>query len=165
MRSGYATTRATGPRAVSSPADRGGVTWVYASHEELSAQVAADSALDSKLLGLLAFFVAAAGILLTLPHGLHDGRVLLLAGAGLGAVACLVGGMSGSGPKVGPPPETFYADYGTDTEAAYLTQLLADLADIARQNRARLARRHKVLAIATRAPMLVAVLYGLLSLT
>jgi hypothetical protein len=62
-------------------------------------------------------------------------------------------------------PETFYADYGTDTEAAYLTQLLGDLADIARQNRARLARRHKVLALATRGPILLAVLYGLLSLT
>jgi hypothetical protein len=36
---------------------------VYASHQELSAQVQADSALDSKLLGLLAFFVAAASIL------------------------------------------------------------------------------------------------------
>jgi hypothetical protein len=137
---------------------------VYASHEELSAQVQADSALDSKLLGLLGFFVAAAGILLTLSQGLEHGRWLLLAGAGLGAVACLVGSMSGSGPKVGPPPETFYADYGTDTEAAYLTQLLADLADIARQNRTRLAHRHKVLALATRGPILLAILNALLSL-
>ena len=88
-----------------------------------------------------------------------------LGGAGLGAVACLVGSMSGSGPKVGPPPETFYADYGTDTEAAYLTQLLADLADIARQNRAKLAGRRKMLALATRGPILPAVLYALLSLT
>ncbi len=70
---------------------------VYASHEELSAQVQADSALDSKLLGLLGFFAIAASILLTLPHGLHDGRVLLLAGAGLGAVACFVGSMSPAG--------------------------------------------------------------------
>ncbi len=52
---------------------------VYASHAELSAQVHADSALDSKLLGLLGFFIAAAGILLTVPHGLDDQRVLLLA--------------------------------------------------------------------------------------
>ena len=137
---------------------------VYASHEELSAQVQADGALDSKLLGLLGFFAVAVSILLTLPRGLDHGRVLLLAGAGLGALACLVGSMSGSGPKVGPPPETFYADYGTDTEVGYLTQLLADLADIARQNRARLSRRHKVLAIATRGPVLLAVLYALLSL-
>jgi hypothetical protein len=137
---------------------------VYASHEELSAQVQADSALDSKLLGLLGFFIAAAGILLTVPHGLSDGRVLLLAGAGLGAVACLVGSTRGSGPKVGPPPETFYDDYGTETEAVYLTQLLADLADIARQNRAKLARRHRVLALATRGPIVLAVLYALTTL-
>ena len=105
---------------------------MYASHAELSAQVQADSALDSKLLGLLGFFIAAAGILLTVPHGLDDQRVLLLAGTGLGALACLGGSTSGSEPKVGPPPARFYADYGTDSEAAYLTQLLADLADIAR---------------------------------
>jgi hypothetical protein len=137
---------------------------VHASEGELAAQVVADGALDSKLLGLLAFFVAAASILLTLPHGLDHGRVLLLAGAGLGAVACFVGSMTGSDPKVGPPPARFYARYGTDAEAAYLTQLLADLADIARQNRAGFARRRKVLAVATRGPILLAVLYGLLSL-
>jgi hypothetical protein len=137
---------------------------VHASEGELAAQVVADGALDSKLLGLLGFFAAAAGILLSLSHGLEHGRVLLLGSAGLGMLACLVGSMSGSGPKVGPPPETFYADYGTDTEAAYLTQLLGDLADIARQNRAKLARRHKVLALATRAPIVLAVLYGLTTL-
>ena len=138
---------------------------VYASHAELSAQVQADSALDSKLLGLLGFFAATAGILLTLPRGLDHGRALLLAGAGFGVLACLVGTMTGSDPKVGPPPAKFYADYGTDTEAAYLTQLLADLADIARQNRAGFARRRKVLAVVTRGPILLAVLYALLSLT
>jgi hypothetical protein len=137
---------------------------VYASHAELAAQVQADGALDSKLLGLLGFFIAAAGILLTVPHGLSDGRLLLLAGAGLGALACLWESTKDPGPNVGPSPETFYADYGTDTEAAYLTQLLADLSDRARQNRAELARRRKVLLIATRAPILLTVLYGLLTL-
>lgn len=138
---------------------------VYASHAELSAQVQADGALDSKLLGLLGFFIAAAGILLTVPHGLDDRRLLLLAGAGLGALACLWGSTSGPEPKGGPPPAKFYADYGTDTEAAYLTQLLADLADRARQNQAELAGRRKALVFATRAPILPAILYGLLSLT
>jgi hypothetical protein len=99
---------------------------VYASHAELSAQVQADGALDSKLLGLLGFFIAAAGILLTVPHGLDDRRLLLLAGAGLGALACLWGSTSGPDPKVGPPPAKFYA---------------------------------------ARAPILLAVLYGLLSLS
>ena len=137
---------------------------VHASEGELAAQVVADGALDSKLLGLLGFFALAGSILVTVPHGLSDGRVLLLAGAGLGALACLVGTMSGSEPKVGPPPAKFYARYGTNTEAAYLTQLLADLADIARQNRAELARRRKVFAFATRAPILLAVLYALTTL-
>jgi len=88
----------------------------------------------------------------------------LLAGAGLGVLGCLAGTMRGLGPDVGPSPETFYADYGTDTEAAYLAQLLADLADRARQNRAGLAQRRKALVFATRAPILLAAVYGLLSL-
>jgi hypothetical protein len=137
---------------------------VYASHAELSAQVQADGALDSKLLGLLGFFIAAAGILFTVPHGLNDRRVLLLAGTALGALACLWGSTRGPEPNVGPSPETFYADYGTNTEAAYLTQFLADLANRARQNRAELARRRIALAFATRAPILFALLYGLLAL-
>jgi hypothetical protein len=137
---------------------------VYASHAELSAQVQADSALDSKLLGLLGFFIATAGILLTVPHGLDDRRMLLLAGAGLGALACLSGSTKDSDPNVGPSPETFYTDYGTDTEAAYLAQLLADLADRSRQNRVELAGRRKALTFATRAPIVLTVLYGLLTL-
>jgi hypothetical protein len=58
---------------------------IYASYEELSAQVQADSALDTKLLGLLGFLAAAGSLLLTvaqLPHG----RTLLLVGVGFGAV-------------------------------------------------------------------------------
>ncbi len=43
--------------------------------------------------------------------------------------------------------------------------LHADLADRARQNRAALAQRRKALVLATRAPILLALLYGLLSLT
>jgi hypothetical protein len=68
--------------------------------------VQADCALDSKLLGLLGFFAVAGSLLLTLPPGLHDGRVLLLTGVGLGVLACLFGSMGGSSPNAGPPPES-----------------------------------------------------------
>ena len=47
---------------------------VHASEGDLAAQVVADSALDSKLLGLLGFFAIAGSILLTVPHGLSDRR-------------------------------------------------------------------------------------------
>lgn len=137
---------------------------VYASYEELSAQVQADSALDSKLLGLLGFFAVAGSLLLTLPHGLHDGRVLLLVGVGLGVLACLVGSVGGSSPNVGPPPKKFYDDFGAGGEADYLAQLLADLAAMAELNREGLERRGRALAFAVRAPVLLVVLYGLVSL-
>jgi hypothetical protein len=137
---------------------------VYASYEELSAQVQADSALDSKLLGLLGFFAVAGSLLLTLRHGLHDGRVLLLTGVGLGVLACLVGSMGGSSPNAGPPPEKFYADYGAGAETDYLSQLLADLAAQAERNREGLERRRRALAFAVRAPLLLVIVYGLVSL-
>jgi hypothetical protein len=137
---------------------------VYASYEELAAQVQADSALDSKLLGLLGFFAVAGSLLLTLPRGLHDGRVLLLIGVGLGVLACLVGSMGGSSPNAGPPPEKFYADYGAGAEMDYLSQLLADLAAQAERNREGLERRRRALAFAVRAPLLLVIVYGLVSL-
>lgn len=136
---------------------------VYASYEELSAQVQADSALDAKLLGLLGFLAVAGSLLLTLPYGLRDGRVLLLVGAGFGALACLVGSMGGSSPNMGPPPEEFYVDYGAKTEADYLAQLLADLAATTRINHQGLELRRRALAVAVGAPILLAAAYGLLS--
>ncbi len=137
---------------------------VYASYEELSAQVQADGALDSKLLGLLGFLAVAGSLLLTLPRGLHDGRVLLLIGVGLGVLACLAGSMGGSSPNAGPPPEKFYADYGAGTETDYLSQLLADLAAQAERNREGLERRRRALAFAIRAPLLLVIVYGVVSL-
>jgi hypothetical protein len=137
---------------------------VYASHEEISVQVAADSGLDSKLLGLLGFFVAVGGILITVPHGLDHGRELLLAGAVFGALVCILASAVGSIPSGGPRPPEFYDCYGTGSETGYLTQLLADLADTAKRNRRGLERRDKALVFAIRVPILFAIAYGLLSL-
>jgi hypothetical protein len=138
---------------------------VYASHEEISVQVQADSGLDSKLLGLLGFFAVAASILLTVPHGLEHGRWLLLAGAGFGALVCLVAIVGGSIPSAGPRASEFYGRYGTSAETDYLTQLLADLANTAKRNREGLKRSEKALAFAIRVPVLFVIAYGLLSLT
>jgi hypothetical protein len=137
---------------------------VHASHEELAAQVVADTALDSKLLGLLGFFAVAASILLTVPHGLHDRRGLLLAGTALGALACLVASIGGSTPKTGPLPQNFYATYGAAPEPDYLVRLLDDLtADILR-NRQGLELRSRALAIAVAAPVVLTTAYGLLAI-
>jgi hypothetical protein len=136
---------------------------VYASYEELSAQVQADSALDAKLLGLLGFFTVAGSLLLTLPHGLRDGRTLLLVGVGFGALACLGGSMGGSSPNMGPAPEDFYADYGARAEVDYLAQLLADLSAATRINHEGLEIRRRALSLAVGAPILLAAVYGLVS--
>jgi len=137
---------------------------VYASHEEISVQVQADSGLDSKLLGLLGFFVAVAGILVTVPHGLNHGRELLLAGAGLGALVCLAASVVGSIPKTGPLPEEFYAQYGAKVEPEYLLQLLADLTNTIRRNRQGLELRSRALAFAVAAPIVLTIAFGLLAI-
>jgi hypothetical protein len=138
---------------------------VYASHQELSAQVQADSTLDAKFLGLLGFFAVGGSVLLTLPHGLRDGRALLLVGIGLGVCACLVGTIGGSSPSMGPPPEQFYAEYGARTEDDYLGQLLADLAVTTKLNHKDLELRRRALAGAMSAPTMFAALYGLFLVT
>ena len=137
---------------------------VYASHEELAAQVVADTALDSKLLGLLGFFAIAASILLTVPHGLHDRRVLLLAGIALGALACLAASIGGSTPKTGPLPQGFYAKYGAQSEPDYLVRLLDDLTATIRRNRHGLELRSRALVFAVAAPVVLTIAYGLLAI-
>jgi hypothetical protein len=137
---------------------------VHASEGELAAQVVADSALDSKLLGLLGFFAIAASILLTVPHGLSDRRGLLLAGTILGALACLAASIGGSTPKTGPLPQGFYAKYGAQPEPDYLVRLLDDLtADILR-NRQGLELRNRALVFAVAAPIVLTIAFGLLTI-
>jgi hypothetical protein len=157
-------TRASKPRS----AERPGVVVenlraaVYASHEEISVQVQADSSLDAKLLGLLGFFVAVGGILVTVPQGLDHGRVLLLASAGFGALVCLVASVGGSVPKTGPLPQDFYAKYGAKVEPEYLLQLLDDLTAMIRRNRQGLELRSRALGLAVAAPIALTVVFGLL---
>jgi hypothetical protein len=137
---------------------------VHASEGELAAQVVADTALDSKLLGLLGFFALAGSILFTVPHGLSDRRVLLLAGTALGTLACLAGSIGGSTPKTGPLPQGFYAKYGAQPERDYLVRLLDDLTATIRRNRHSLALRSRVLAFAVSAPVVLTVAFGLLAI-
>jgi hypothetical protein len=137
---------------------------VHASEGELAAQVMADTALDSKLLGLLGFFAVAGSILVTVPHGLSDRRVLLLAGTVLGALACLAASIGGSTPKTGPLPQDFYGQYGAKIEPEYLRQLLAELTNTIRRNRQGLALRSRALAFAVAAPIVLAIAFGLLAI-
>ena len=137
---------------------------VYASHEEISVQVQADGGLDSKLLGLLGFFALAGSILVTVPHGLSDRRGLLLAGTVLGALVCLVASVGGSIPKTGPLPRDFYAKYGAAPEPDYFVRLLDDLTANILRNRQGLALRSRALVFAVAAPIVLTVVFGLLTI-
>jgi len=137
---------------------------VYASHEEISVQVQTDGSLDSKLLGLLGFFALAGSILLTVPHGLDRGRMLLLAGAGFGALVCLVAIVGGWIPKTGPLPQDFYAKYGAAPEPDYLVRLLDDLTATIQRNRHGLELRSRALVFAVAAPIVLTTVYGLLTI-
>ena len=137
---------------------------VYSSHQEISIQVQAGSGLDSKLLGLLGFFVAAAGILVTVPRGLDHGRFLLLAGAAFGALVCLVASVAGSVPKTGPLPQDFYAKYGAASEPDYFVRLLDDLTANILRNRQGLEVRSRALIFAVAAPVLLTIAFGLLAI-
>jgi hypothetical protein len=79
-----------------------------------------------------------------------------------GVLACLVGTVGGSSPNMGPPPKHFYAKHGARAEHDYLGQLLVDLAATTRINHKGLELRRRALAAAVGAPILSAVLYGLL---
>lgn len=134
---------------------------VYASFEELSAQVQADSALDAKLLGLLGFFAVAGSVLLTLPCGLRGDHVLLLVGVAIGALTCVAGSMGGPAPSTGPLAAKFYVDYGMQSEVEYLSQLLADLASAALANETSLQLRRSALSVAIGVPVGLAAAYVL----
>lgn len=90
--------------------------------------------------------------------------MLLLAGTVLGALACLLGSIGGTGPQTGPPPQQFYADYGAKAETDYLLLLLGDLAATIRRNHQSLELRRRTFAFAVRVPLLLAIAYGLLAL-
>ncbi len=137
---------------------------VSASYHKLSAQAQMANALDAKLLGLLGFFAVADSLLLTLPHGLRHGMALLLAGAALGSLSCLLGSIACPTPDIGPPPERFYADHGLEPEESYLADLLSELTAASRANLNALSRRRRAVTIAVAAPVILACSYMLTTL-
>jgi hypothetical protein len=132
---------------------------VNGAYSELAAQVQADGALIAKLFGLLAFFAIIGTFLLGEKHPLDSGRFLLVAGAAVGIVGCLVGTMNGTSPATGPTPATFYAEYGGREEARYLAQLLVDLGSDAQKNVESLAKRQLSLNASVGIPAVFAVAF------
>jgi hypothetical protein len=133
-------------------------------YKELSGQTAAAGALDAKLLALLGFWAVLGSALATLSGGLHHGRVILLVGIAAGAATCLIGSFASKDPTVGPPAQTFYADYGGASEDDFLRQLLSDLVATVQSNNTALEFRRKALTLTLALPLLAAVVFGLVRL-
>src|ERR1035441_6658776 len=100
---------------------------VGASQQEVAGQLTTASALDAKLMGILGFMAAAAGVMLTVTNGLASNRWILLLGAGGAIVIALVGLIGPDDLKSGPNPIDFYNEFGGVAPDEFAEQLLADL--------------------------------------
>lgn len=113
---------------------------------EASVQAESASALDAKLMGILAFMATVAGLLLTLSNGLASYRWILLVGA-LGAVVLTLLGLVGiEDTKSGPDPLAFYNKYGGADPIEFSKQLIADFSRTLHENKDRLETRRTILS-------------------
>lgn len=128
---------------------------------EASVQAESASALDAKLMGILAFMAAVAGLLLTLSDGLASYRWILLVGA-LGAVMLtLLGLIAVEDTKSGPDPLDFYTRYGGADPVEFSKQLIADFGRTLRENKTRLETRRAILSVSFAWAVTAGALFGL----
>lgn len=138
-------------------------TAINMAHQEVAGQIWISSGLDAKLLGLLGFMAAAAGVLLTVSHGLASDRWVLLIGAGGAIVFILIDTVSNNDLD-SLSALKFYEDFGGNTAETFDAQLIADIGDLIEKNEKKLDDRRGYLAIAFTWPVLSAVAFGLVRL-
>jgi hypothetical protein len=134
---------------------------VTAYQQEAVVQASSASALDQKLMGLLAFLVAAAGLLLTASNGLHHWRWILFVGAAGGIVLSLVGLVAGDDTKAGPDPKEFYEKWGGGTPREYIEQLTADLGRTVAKNKDHVELRRGLMTLSLTSAVLAGIVFGL----
>jgi hypothetical protein len=127
---------------------------------EASVQVENAAALDAKLLGILAFMGAVAGVLLTVAGALHSYRWILLAGASAAIVVSLLGLLGGDDPKSGPNPIEFYDKYGGAQPEAFSGQLVGEFRRTLQENKGRLEMRQSMVALSAVAAIGAGVVFG-----
>lgn len=128
--------------------------------QEIAAQITTASALDARLMGLLAFMAAADTVLLTVRDGLASSRWILLVGASAASLLALVGVVIGQDLKAGPSANKFYEQYRDKTPEEYIAQLLADLGKTIEGNRRGLDIRRGLLAAAFFSAAVASIAFG-----
>jgi hypothetical protein len=139
-------------------------TSVGASQQEVAGQLTTASALDAKLMGILGFMGAAAGVMLTVTNGLASNRWILLLGAGGAIVIALVGLIGPDDLKSGPNPIDFYNEFGGVAPDEFAEQLLADLGKTIKVNTELIDERRASLSGAFSWAVLGAAAFGLVRL-
>jgi hypothetical protein len=129
--------------------------------QEIAAQVTTASALDARLMGLLAFMAAVDTVLLTAKDGLASSRWILLVGASVASVLALLGIGVGADLKAGPSANKFYEKYRDKAPEEYVAQLLADLGKTIEGNRQGIDLRRGLLTAAFFWAVVASIAFGL----
>jgi hypothetical protein len=134
---------------------------VAALQHEASIQAESAAAWDAKLMGILAFMAAAAGLLLTVDNALHSYRWILLVGADGASVLALAGLLGVEDTESGPDPVDFYDKYGAATTDAFLKQMIDDFRELRATNASRVGQRRDMASVSFALAAFAAVAFGL----
>ncbi|HEX4436361.1 MAG TPA: hypothetical protein VH061_06145 [Solirubrobacteraceae bacterium] len=136
-------------------------TTIAALQHEASVQAESAAAWDAKLMGILAFMAAAAGVLITVGDALARYRWILLVGAGMASLVALAGLLGIGDTESGPDPAEFYDKYGAATTDAFLMQMIDDYRALRVENKSRVGQRRDMASVSFALAALAAVAFGL----
>jgi hypothetical protein len=129
--------------------------------QKAAIQAETAAAMDAKLLGILGFVAAAAGLLLTVNDGLESYRWILLAGAGIAILVALEGIIRPDDVESGPDPIDFFEKYGEAQPIEFADQLFVDFREVLNENKGRIKEREEALSLAFASAVSATVAFGL----
>jgi hypothetical protein len=136
-------------------------TTVAALQHEAAVQAEGASAWDAKLMGILAFMAAVAGLLLTVDHALQSYRWILLVGAGGASLLVLIGLFIADDSESCPDPIDFYDRFGAAEPDDFLKQMIDDFRALQIHNRSCIEQRRGIASASFSLAVSAAVFFGL----
>lgn len=127
---------------------------------EASIQAETALGLDAKLMGILGFMAAVAGLLLTLNHGVESYRWILLVGAGGAVLFALMGLVSADDTKSGPDPLDFFNKYVAAPPGDFAEQMIADFRTTLEANKSAVEERREAFSAAFGWAVLAGIVFG-----